>query len=151
MMLHQDHQFIYNNCASFELPNGMCFDYSFEVEGKDDFHLISPDGSFKLIIAFFFLEKNAKAFLEELYEDKTLYNAIEPIHEFQVAHGLKGYATAYEAGHELYEEYAIDLDDSEHALFDLWTLRCKDRPYNEELHKRAVDEVLAALQLIKQN
>lgn len=151
MMLHQDHRLIYNNCASIELPNGMCFDYNFEVEGKDDFHLISPDGSFKLIIAFFSLEKSAKAFLEEVYEDKTLYTAIEPIHVINVAHGLKGYATAYEGGHEVYEEYAIDVDGPEHALFNLWTLRHKDRHYNDELCKRAVDKVLTSLQLIKQS
>lgn len=151
MMLHQEHQFIYNHRTAIELPNGMCLDYGYEVEGKDDFHLISPDGSFKLVIEFFSTTKNSQKFLEEIFEETTSRIATEPIHEIKTAKGVTGCTTIYETSYEVYEECAFDLGGPEHALLDVWTMRFKDRPYNEELCKRAVAEVLASIQLINQN
>lgn len=145
MILHHDNHFIYNCRASFKLPNDMAIDYSHEVEGIDDFRLVSPDESFKLLLGFLTVEKTAKTFTEEIYEHFDCITAIEPVHTIETPCGLSGYATSYDLGDEICEEFAIDLPGATHALFYARFSRLKDNDYDEITYEEAKEEILASI------
>ena len=147
MILHQDNQFIYNYRAAIKLPNGMAIDYSHEVEFTDEFRLIAPDGSFKLSFGFITVEKSAQTFTEEIYEHFDHITAVEPVYRVETASGLSGYATSYDIGDELCEEFAIDLTGATHALFyaRLWRLKKDEKTYDDVLYKDVKKELLASI------
>lgn len=149
MILHQDHQFIFNNHVAFELPNGMCINYNAEIELEEAFWLIAPDKSFRLMIDFFQTEKDSKTFIEELRLEGFLQSVLKPAHAVTIPSGLRGYSTIFESKTEIYEEYAIELGGcSDPTLLDLWTVRIKDQPYDKELHDRAMAEILASVKIV---
>ena len=147
MILHQDNQFIYNYRAAIKLPNGMAIDYSHEVEFKDELRFIAPDGSFKLSFGFITVEKSAQAFTEEIYEHFDSITAVEPVYEIETGSGLSGYATSYDLGEELCEEFAIDLAGATHALFyaRFWRLKKEEKTYDDVLYKDVKKELLASI------
>ena len=147
MILHQDNQFIYNYRAAIKMPNGMAIDYSHEVEFTDEFRLVAPDGSFKLSFGFITVEKSAQTFTEEIYEHFDQITAVEPVYAIEAAFGLWGYATSYDIGDELCEEFAIDLTGATHALFyaRLWRLKKDEKTYDDVLYKDVKKELLASI------
>lgn len=150
MILHHDHKLTYNGQVSFELPNGMCFDFHPETSlWEDGFHLIAPDGSFTLALTFLTVDKPARIFAEEIYEERDIYHLIELVHEMETEHGLKGYATSFDYTDEAVEEITLDLPGEQHALLNIrfsWRL---DRPRNLRLYNQVKAEVLSTLCAIK--
>lgn len=146
MILHQDHKLTYNGQATFELPNGMCFDFHRETSlWEDGFQFIAPDGSFTLDMAFLTVDKPAKIFAEEIYEERDIDHIIEPVYEMETKHGLKGYATYFAYTDEAVEEISFDLPGKQHALLNVrfwWRL---DRPRDERLYNQVKAEILASL------
>lgn len=149
MILHQDHKLIYNGQAAFEFPNGMCFDFhpDFSI-WEDGLQLIAPDGSFTLILAFLTVDKPAKVFAEEIFEERDIDHIIDPVHEIETENGLKGYATSFAYTDEMVEEISLDLPGEHHALLNVRLWRRLDRPYDEQLWEKAKAEVLRSLQTI---
>ena len=122
-------------------------DYSHEVEGNDDFRLIAPDGSFKLLLGFLTVEKSAHTFTEEIYEHFDLITPVEPVYSIETPSGLSGYATSYEIADEFCEEFAIDLTGATHALFyaRFWRLKKDEKTYDDLLYKDIKKELLASI------
>lgn len=145
MILHHDNHFIYNYRAAFKFPNNMAIDYSHEVEGIDDLRLVSPDGSFRLLLGFLTVEKTAKTFTEEIYEHFDCITAIEPVHAIETACGLCGYATSYDLTDEICEEFALDLPGATHALFYARFSRLKDKDCDEIAYEGVKEEILASI------
>ena len=123
----------------------MAIDYSHEVEGVDDLRLIAPDGSFKLLLGFLTVEKSAQTFTEEIYEHFDCITAVEPVHAIETPCGLSGYATSYDLGDELCEEFAIDLPGASHAMFYARFSRFKDKEYDEVTYEEAKAELFASI------
>lgn len=152
MILHHDHKLTYNGQATFELPNGMCFDFHPETSlWEDGFQLIAPDGSFTLVLAFLTVDKPAKIFAEEIFEERDIGHMIEPVHEIETIGGLKGYATAFAYTDEMVEEISLDLPGEQHALLNVRFWRRLDRPYDEKLWAQAKAEILASLSSVRNN
>ena len=150
MILHHDHKLTYNGQATFELPNGMCFDFHPELPlWEDGFQLIAPDGSFTLVLAFLTVDKPAKIFAEEIFEERDIDHIIEPVHEIETIGGLKGYATAFAYTDEVVEEISLDLPGEQHALLNVRFWRRLDRPYDEKLWAQAKAEILASLSSVR--
>ena len=142
MITHQNHKFIYNEIASFELPNGMCINYDCEAMSQDNFELIAPDGSFRFVIEFFTSSKNARELIEEL-NDPSEHDVLSPPCAITTPTGLNGFTITYWAGKELYEEYTLDLSDNERCNF--W-LMCQINKFLErDFHERVKAEFLANL------
>ena len=139
MILHQD------NHVLFKFPNNMAIDYSHEIESEDHFRLISPDGSFQLIIEFFSSEKNAQTFIEEIGECFDNIATIEPVYAIKTACGLSGYATSYELTNEFCEELAIDLPWEPHFLFSACFSRAKNKAFDEVTYAAVKEELLASI------
>lgn len=149
MILHQDHKLIYNGQATFEFPNGMCFDLHPENPlWEDGFQLIAPDGSFKLTLTFLTVDKSAQTFAAEIYEESDNLHAIEPVHMITTEDDLTGYATTYAYTDEVVEEVTLDLPGEHHALLNICLWRRRDRPYDEQLWEQAKADVLRSLQTI---
>lgn len=149
MILHQDHKLIYNGQATFELPNGMCFDYhpDFSI-WEDGFQLIAPDGSFTLTLTFLTADKPAKIFAEEIYVERDIDHIIEPIYEIETENGIKGYATSFAYTDEMVEEISLDLPGEHHALFNVRLWRRLDRSYDEQLWEKAKADVLRSVRTV---
>ena len=149
MILHQDHKLIYNGQATFEFPNGMCFDFHPEACLWDDgFQLIAPDGSFTLILTFLNADKPAKIFAEEIYAERDIDHIIEPVYEIETENGLKGYATSFAYTDEMVEEISLDLPGEHHALLNVRFWRRLDRPYDEKLYAQAKADVLRTIHAV---
>jgi len=149
MILHQDHKLIYNGQATFEFPNGMCFDFHPEAAlWEDGFQLIAPDGSFTLVLTFLTAEKTAKIFAEEIFEERDIDHIIEPVHEVETENGLKGYATSFAYTDEMVEEISLDLLGEHHALLNVRFWRRLDRPYDEQLWEQVKADVLRTLRAV---
>ena len=145
MIRHQDHKFIYNEQVSFELPNGMCFDFHPETDlWEDGFQLIAPDGSFKLVLVFTTVDKSAQTFAAELYEERENIHVVEPVHEIVTAGGIKGYATLCEYTDEVVDEITLDLPGEHHALLNVHFWRQK-KPYDQVLYEQAKQEFLCSV------
>lgn len=148
MIQHQDHKLIYNGQASFELPNGICFD--FHPDGclwEDGFQLIAPNGSFTIVMAFLTVDKPAKEFAEEIFEERDNISTIEPIHEIETNGGIKGYATTFTYTDEVVEEITLDLPGERHALLNVrfWRL---NKPYDERLYTQAKADILRTIEAV---
>ena len=152
MILHQDHKLTYNGQVTFELPNRMCFDFHPETSlWEDGFHLIAPDESFTLVLAFLTADKPAKVFAEEIFEERDIDHIIEPVHEITTEGGFKGYATSFAYTEEMVEEISLDLPGEQHALLNVRFWRRLDRPYDEKLWAQAKAEILASLSSVRNN
>ena len=148
MIQHQNHKLIYNNQTTFELPNGICFDFHPEASlWEDGFQLIAPDNSFKLVLVFLTVEKSAQTFASEIYEEHDNVHAIEPVHMIKTKNGLKGYATIYEYTDEIVEEITLDLPGKSHALLNIRLWRRK-QSYNESLYTQAKNDILNSVQAL---
>ena len=148
MIQHQDHKLIYNGQVSFELPNGICFDFdSPDCLCEDGFQLIAPDESFTILMAFLTVDKSAKRFTEEIFEERDDIRTIEPIHEIETESGIKGYATTIAYTNEVVEEIALDLPGEHHALLNVsfWRL---NKPYDERLYNQAKADILRAIEAV---
>ena len=88
-----------------------------------------------------------KTFTEEIYEHFDQITAVEPVSAIETASGLSGYATSYDLGDELCEEFAIDLTGAKHALFyaRLWRLKKDEKTYDDALYKGVKKELLASI------
>ena len=149
MILHQDHKLIYNGQATFEFPNGMCFDFHTEAPlWENGFQLIAPDGSFTLVLTFLTADKPAKIFAEEIYAERDIDHIIEPVYEIETENGLKGYATSFAYTDEWVEEITLDLPGEHHALLNIRFWRRLDRPYDEKLWEQVKAEILRTVRAI---
>ena len=149
MILHQDHKLIYNGQATFEFPNGMCFDFHPEAPlWENGFQLIAPDGSFTLTLTFLTADKPAKIFAEEIYVERDIDHIIEPVHEIETENGLKGYATSFAYTDEMVEEITLDLPGEHHALLNVRFWRRLDRPCDEQLWEKAKADVFRTLRTV---
>lgn len=149
MILHHDHKLTYNGQVSFELPNGMCFDFHPENPlWEDGFQLIAPDRSFKLTLAFLTVDKSAQTFAAEIYEESDNLHAIEPVHMITTEDNLTGYATTYAYTDEVVEEVTLDLPGEHHALLHMCLWRRLDWPYDEALYAQVKSEILGSLRLV---
>ena len=147
MITHQNHKFIYNEIASFELPNGMCINYDCEAMSQNSFELISPDGSFRFVIEFFTSTKNARELVEEL-NDPSEHDVLCPPCAITTPTGLNGFTITYWAGKEHYEEYTLDLGDNERCNF--WLMSKINKTLNRDFYEQIKTEFLANLTLKKE-
>ena len=145
MITHQNHKFIYNDIASLEFPNGMCINYDYEAASQNNFELISPDGSFRLVIEFFTSTKSAKEHIEEwCYSDN--HEIISPPHPITTPTGLTGYIIKFTSGREHYEECTLNLVGNERCNF--WLLHKAGKHYDKNLYDRVKSELLESIKLI---
>ena len=148
MIRHQDHKFIYNELAEFELPNGMCFNFHPETcLWEDGFQLMAPDDSFRLVLAFLFSDRSAQDFAAEIYEERESVHIVEPLHEIVTANGIKGWATLFEYTDEVVEEITLDFPEKPHALLNMRFWHRK-KPYNQALYEQAKRDVLDSVRVI---
>ncbi len=148
MIRHQDHKFIYNEQAVFELPNGMCLNFHPEVcHWEDGFQLMAPDDSFRLVLTFLSVDKSAKDFAAEIYEERESVHVLEPLHKIVTAGGVWGWATLFEYTDEVVEEITLDLPGEPHALLNIRFWRLK-KSYDQALYAHAKQEVLASVRAI---
>ena len=148
MIRHQDHKFIYNELAEFELPNGMCFNFHPDTcLWEDGFQLMAPDDSFRLVLTFLTEDWSARNFAAEIYEERESVTIVEPMHEIVTAGGLVGWATLIEYTDEVVEEITIDFPDKPHALLNVRFWRRK-KPYDQALYAQARQEVLDSVRAI---
>lgn len=145
MITHQNHKFIYNGIASLELPNGMCINYDCEGIIQNCLDLISPDGSFRLVIEFFTSTRSAKDFIEEMGECEG-HDVLCPPCAVTTPTGLEGYAIEYWSGREHYEECTLDLGGDKRCNF--WLMYETGKPYPEAHYIRAKSELLDTLRII---
>lgn len=148
MIQHQSGHFVYNDRAAIRLPNGLCIDYFPDCTYADAFQLIAPDGSFRLLLGFHDVEKDARTFLEELSETFDQFTILEPVHAIENRKGILGYATAYALSSEICEEVSADLPGEPQALFFARFWRTKDKPFDQELYEQAKAELLQQLRFI---
>ena len=148
MIQHQDHKLIYNGQVTFELPNGICFDFHSETDlWEDGFQLIAPDGSFTLVLAFLTVDKSAHTFASEVYEERDNIRPIEPIHEIKSEKGIKGYTTTFAYTDEVVEEITLDLPGEHHALLNVRFWRI-NKPYDERLYNQAKADILRTIEAV---
>ena len=88
-----------------------------------------------------------KTFTEEIYEHYDQITAVEPVYRVETTSELSGYATSYDIGDELCEEFAIDLTGATHALFyaRLWRLKKDEKTYDDVLYKDVKKELLESI------
>lgn len=148
MIRHQDNKIICNECACFELPEEMRIDPHPETcPSEDEFHLVAPDGSFKLVIAVLTVEKSAKEFAEEIYEEREDMHIIEPLREIETGGGIKGYATHLGYSDEVVEEITLDLPCDQHALINIRLWRFK-QSCDTKLYAQAWNKILTTARLL---
>ena len=120
MIRHQDNKIIFNEQVSFELPQRICIDPHPETcPSENELHLIAPDKSFKLVIAFLTVDKSAKEFTAEIYEERESVNIVHPLTEIETPSGIKGWATRFEYDNEEVEEITLDIPVEPHSLLNL--------------------------------
>ena len=145
MITHKNHQFIYNDIASLELPNGMCIHYDCGVTPDNDFHFIAPDRSVRLVIEFFTSTKSAKELIEELNE-RDGYEVLCPPSEITTPAGVNGYSITYATRREHYEEWTLDLGGEERCNF--WLMYKRNMPCDEALYEQVKCEMLDNIKII---
>lgn len=93
------------------------------------------------------VEKSAQTITEEIYEHFDQITAVEPVYAIEAASGLSGYATSYDIGDKLCEEFAIDLAGATHALFyaRFWRLKKDEKTYDNVLYNDVKMELLSSI------
>ena len=149
MIRHQDNKIIYNELVSFSLSSKMRIDPHPETcPSEDELHLVAPDGSFKIVIAFLTTEKSAKEFTEEIYKERDDVNIVCKLSGIETPSGIKGWVTRFEYGNERVEEITLDLPGEHHSLLNLhfWHL---EEPFNEMLYTLTKREILKSVRLLQ--
>ena len=149
MIRHQENKIIYNELVSFALSEKIRIDPHPETcPSEDELHLVAPDGTFKLVIAFLTTEKSAKEFTEEIYEERDSINIVSKLTGIETPSGIKGWATRFEYGNERVQEITLDLPGERHSLLNLhfWHL---EEPFNEMLYTLTKREILKSVRLLQ--
>ena len=148
MIRHQDNKIIFNEQVSFELPEGMHFDPHPETcPSENELHLITPDKGHKLVIALLTVDKSAREFTEEIYEEREGTNIVQPLGEIRSASGIGGWSTCVEYDDEVVNEITLDLPGEPHSLFNMHFCSLK-HPQNNIPCSKAIYDILKTLRLL---
>ena len=149
MIRHQDNKIIFNEQVSFELPQRISIDPHPETcPSENELHLIAPDKSFKIVIAFLLVDKSAKDFTAEIYEERESVNIVHPLTEIEPPSGIKGWATRFEYGNEEVEEITLDFPGEPRSLLNLHFWHLKE-PFDEMLYTLTKREILKSVRLLR--
>ena len=151
MIRHQDNKIIFNEQVSFELPEWMHLDPHPETHPSDnELHLVAPDKGYKLVIALLTVDKTAKEFTEEIYEEYDSVQVLEQLYGMESASGIKGWATRFTCNGDLVEEVTLDLPGDPHTLFNMHYWKplqsTDDGPFD-----RAIHEILKSVRMLQDN
>lgn len=148
MITHKSGTFYYNNSLAFHLPDNMAL-FSGEIT-EDCIHLIAPDDSFRFTIEIFpAAEKGAQKFIEEIYEEVDTYKMLS-MRSIKTKNGLYGFGSEYEGSRHTYEEIAIETQAGDkRVLFNLWTFYRIGLHIDEDLRRRALQQVLDSLSIVQ--
>ena len=148
-MIHQqDNKNIFNEQVSFDFPRKMRIDpHPDTCPSENELHLISKSGQVKLVISFVTVDKSARDFTEEIYEERKDMTVVEQLCGIETASGIKGWSTRVEYGNEVVEEITLDLPGEPHSLLNLhfWKLKQPNEniPFGWEIH-----EILKSVRMV---
>lgn len=144
MLLHKDHQFIYDHCAAIELPDNVYFDPNPDACPNEGMVLFSEDLCTQVVFNFFKTEQDAWSFLKELKDHFEDFDITEPIRAVCI-NGLVGFGVSFTAGRYVYEEYSLAIPGDEPALLNIYFEQKEDKLSNSAIYTQTRDGVLKGI------